>query len=125
MERLRFIEHAGKKLLFMDCSSNTKEEGYAIFDDFEALLKQQPEKSVLLFCDFENCYHDSVILGRWKKASPEHQRYIKKAACVGVSGGFKIAMAAYRFFARFSGIDIDTIMHIFNEESDAKNWLVE
>ena len=124
MERLRFIEHKGSKILLMDCSSNSKQEAYDIFDDFDALIKMQGPKSTLVLCDFENAYHDITILTRWKRASPSHEPYVLRTANIGVSGTFKVAMAAYRFFARLSGVDVDAIMRDFHEEEAAKDWLV-
>lgn len=125
MERLSFIEHQGKRILFMDNSANNRDEAYAMFDAFDSLVRAQPEKSLLVLCDFENCYHDVTILGKWKKASQEHQRIIIKSANLGISGSFRIAIAAYRFFARLRGIEVEQIMRDFNDESAAKNWLVE
>lgn len=123
--RLAFEEHKGRRILRMDNSSNSKDEAYAIFDKFDALIRQQPLGSALVLCDFENCYHDVTILGQWKRASPEHEAFIKKTACVGVAGSFRIAMAAYRFFARLRGVKIDTIMRDFDDEAAAMEWLIE
>jgi hypothetical protein len=125
VERLRFIEHKGRKLLYMDCSSNNKDEAYAIFEQFDVLIRKEPERSVLVLCNFENCYHDSVILGKWKRASTEHERHVSRTACVKVEGLFKIAMAAYRFFARLRGIEVEGIMRNFGDEEAAKDWLVD
>ena len=109
----------------MDNSSNSKDEAYAMFDEFDALVRSQPKASLLVLCDFENCYHDVTILGKWKRASEEHQLYITKSANLGISGSFRIAMAAYRFFARLRGVEVDTIMRDFSDELSAKDWLVE
>lgn len=125
MERLRFIDHKGGRILLMDNSSNSKDEAYAMFDAFDVLVRSQPEGSLRVLCDFENCYHDVGILGKWKQASQEHQRYIVKSANLGITGSFRIAMAAYRFFARLRGVPVDEIMRDFQDEELAKDWLVE
>lgn len=109
----------------MDCSSNTKEEAYEIFDRFDALIRGQAPKSARVLCDFENCYHDPFILMKWKKASAEHEPFVLKTAVTGVSGSFRIAMAAYRFFARLSGVEIDQIMREFPDPEAAKAWLIQ
>jgi hypothetical protein len=125
LERLRFIEHKGRPILLMDCSANNRDEAYAIFDAFDALIRKQAPKSTLVLCDFENAYHDMNILSRWKKASPEHEAYVIRTANLGVSGTFKVAMAAYRFFARLAGVEIDALMRDFKDEEEAKDWLLE
>jgi hypothetical protein len=125
VERLRFIEHKGRRILLMDCSANSRDEAYAIFDAFDALIRKQPPKSTLVLCNFENAYHDMVILSRWKKASPEHEAYVIRTANVGIGGTFKVAMAAYRFFARLSGVEIDALMRDFKDDEAAKDWLLE
>jgi hypothetical protein len=125
MERLRFIEHKGGRILLMDNSANSKDEAYAMFDAFDSLVRSQPRGSLRVLCDFEGCYHDVGILGKWKKASEEHQNYIVKSANLGITGSFRIAMAAYRFFARLKGVPIDSIMRDFSDEEQAKDWLLE
>jgi len=109
----------------MDNSSNTKEEAYAMFDEFDALIRKQALDSTLVLVDFENCYHDVTILGKWKQASVDHVKYVKKTASVGVTGSFRMAMAAYRFFVRFRGHEIDKILHDFDSVEAAKDWLLE
>ncbi len=125
MNRLRFIDHKGVPILLMDCSSNTKEEAYAIFEAFDLFIRAQADKSVLLLCDFENAYHDVTLLGKWKRASSQHERYVSRLAVLGVGGSFRIAMAGYRFFARLAGVDVHAIMRDFKDEESAKDWLIE
>lgn len=125
LSRFKWEQDAVGRLLVVDFSNTNKDEAHALFEIFDAQVKAEPEHSVRLLGDFENGYHAPELTKRWKEASPEHDRHVTKVAMLGVTGGIKIVIMAYRFYLRLKGIDVDNKMQLFNSEAEARAWLAE
>lgn len=123
--RLRWEQDPRGRLLIFDCSDNTLEEARSLFDGFHAAVLAEPAGSVRVLADFENAAHEPALTRRWKEAFPEHNRQIRAFAAVGVTGGMKMVIAAYRFYARLRGGDIETKMRFFENQEEARAWLAE
>lgn len=121
--RVRWERDSRGELLVFDCSNNTREEAFLLFEAFDREVRQRPLGSVRVLADFENAYHAAELTSRWKESYAEHDRHVKKMACVGVSSGMKIVFAAYRFYSRLRGVDVDVKMRLYNDEGQARAWL--
>jgi hypothetical protein len=123
LSRFKWEEDAAGRLLVVDFSNTNREEASALFELFDATVKAEAEGSVRLLADFEGGFHAPDLTRRWKEASSEHDRQIRRAALIGVTGGIKVVIMAYRFYLRLRGIDVDNKMRLFNQEGEARAWL--
>ena len=125
MERLRWESDAVGELLVFDCSDNTKDEAYAQFTAFDQAVRSRPENSVRVLADFENAFHAADLTAQWKGAYQEHAKHVRKMACLGVTAGMKIVFAAYRFYSRIRGVDVDAKLKVCDSEDEARAWLAK
>jgi hypothetical protein len=123
--RVRWEKDAQGELLVFDCSNNSKEEAYALFEAFDREVRSKAEGGVRVLADFENAYHAADLTARWKGAYQEHAKHVRKMACLGVTNGMKIVFAAYRFYSRLRGIDVDAKLKVLDDEAQARAWLAE
>lgn len=121
--RVRWERDKLGPLLIFDCSNNNRDEAYALLDAFMAAVLPQPPASVRVLVDLENAVHETALTRRWKEAVLEQDTRIAKAALLGITSGMKVVIAAYRFYARVRGVEIDTKMVYFEDEARARAWL--
>ncbi len=125
LSRIRWETDASGRLLCFDFSNSDRAEAEALFELFDATVRAEEPGSVRLLADFENAWHAPDLTRRWKSASAAHDRQIKAAALVGVDGGIKVVVVAYRFYLRMRGIDVDRKMRLFDDPASARAWLAE
>jgi hypothetical protein len=125
LSRIRWEQDAAGRLLVFDFSNTNREEATSLFELFDATVRAEAEGSVRLLADFEGGFHTPELTRRWKEASSEHDKRIRRAALLGVTGGIRVVVVAYRFYLRMRGIDVDQKMHLFDDEAAARAWLAE
>ena len=123
-KRVRWEQAGDQRYLWFDCSNCNRDEGYALQEAFHEQISAQRGEGLLVLADFENGYHDSTLTARWKDLYAEHDKKVAKIACLGVLGSMKVVFAAYRFFVRLRGVDIDAKMQLFDEREAARAWLL-
>ena len=121
--RVRWERDALGELLIFDCSDNTKEEAYQLFEAFDREVRARPEGSVRVLADFENAYHAADLTAKWKEAYPDHDRHVHRMAALGVTSGMKVVFAAYRFYSRLRGASVDAKLRVLDDEREARDWL--
>jgi hypothetical protein len=116
-ERVKFINHGGRDILFLnfvDCSTN---DVLQIIDDAKQVIGTQPEGSLLTLTDVTNARFNEAVTERMKDFTTHNKPYVKAAAIIGISGIKKIIFEAVMMFSRRK-------IHIFNDMNEAKDWLV-
>lgn len=121
-ERIRWIQHKGKKILFVDYSRLQDEEKYLrAIEEMEAeVLKQPKGKKILTLVDGTDSIATTVITERSKRmmaTSKESGIPDSPTALVGMTGFKKAIIQAMQFFRP----DI----HISDSIEAAKDWLIE
>lgn len=124
-KRVQWLGAGPRRYLWFDCSACNREEGYALQEAFQREILAQDGVGLLILADFESAYHDSALTARWKDAYAEHDAKVAKIACLGVVGSMKIVFAAYRFFVRLRGVDVDQKMRLFDDKEQARAWLLD
>lgn len=118
MDRLRFIEHAGARILYFDFR-DVSDPGalLPLLEQAKAIVAKEPPKSVLTLTNVSGLHFDSKSVTAFK-AMVEHNRpYIRASAVVGLSGLMRVIYAAVQ---RLAGRQIPT----FADEASARAWLV-
>ncbi len=116
-ERVKFINHGGRDILFLnfvDCSAN---DVLQIIDEAKHVIGTQPEGSLLTLTDVTNARFNEVVTERMKDFTTHNKPYVKAAAIIGISGIKKIIFEAVMMFSRRK-------IHIFNDINEAKVWLI-
>ena len=82
MDRVKFINHKEKRILFTDYSNlkeKDKELIYNIIEEHKKLIKKEPEKSVLALTDVSNAYVDKSIDSAMTELLEHNKPYVIKS----------------------------------------------
>jgi len=117
-ERIRFIKHQGRRVLFFDlskCSPKEVEKLARILPDFVTV---QPRGSVLILTDFTGASIDPEALRTMKETAVFDKPFVKKSALIGTE---TLPETFYEQLKAFSGRELP----IFKNREEALAWLVE
>jgi hypothetical protein len=119
MNRVRWIEHNGKRILFEDMSGlRDPADIYEVFDTSTALICKQPEASVLLITDVTGARYNPSVVNRLKENTKLTTPYMKAYVVVGITGLTRVVLNSV---VLFTGQDIKMCHSI----EEAKEWLVQ
>jgi len=116
-ERVKFIKHEGRDILylnFVDCNTN---DVLRTINEAKSVIGAQPEGSLLTLTDVTNARFNEDVTNRMKEFTAHNKHFVKAAAIIGVTGIKKIIFEAVMMFSKRK-------IHIFNNISEAKDWLV-
>lgn len=118
MERTRFIEHQGKRILLLDYAGvRDPDEALRAIQHSKEVVARQPPGSLLVMTVVRDARYNAAVLQGMKELAAHNAPYVKASAVVGMSGLHRIA---YQAVILFSKRNIKT----FDHESDALDWLV-
>jgi hypothetical protein len=119
MERTRFIEHKGKRILLLDYAGvRDPEEAIREVRHSMQVVAQQPRKSLLVMTVVRDARYNAAVLQAMKELASHNEPYVKHSAVVGMSGLHRIAYQAVILFSKRS-------LKTFDQEAEALEWLVE
>ena len=114
--RIRFINHGGKKILMVDfsnCPANEVEEIARAVPDHVTV---NPHGSVLVLTDFTGAAFDRDALRAMKETAVFDKPYVKKSALIGTES---LPRDFYEDMTRFSRRELP----IFKTREEALDWL--
>jgi Cu2+-containing amine oxidase len=117
-DKVRFITHAGKKLLHLDFSHCKPDEALDIIARAKKVIAQQPEQSLLTLTDVTDTRFSDAVAQEMKHFTAHNRPFVRAAAVVGVTGLKRIIFEAV---IAFSGRKVTT----FDSIEKAKQWLAE
>ena len=82
MERIRFIDHQGKRILLIDLSGCQAAEVAQLANQVPAVVTGEPPGSVLLLADFSNSTPTREAMERVKVAAALDRKHIRRSAWV-------------------------------------------
>src|SRR6202162_3193451 len=115
-DRIRFVDHQGKKILLVDfsnCQANEVEEVARRVPDYVTV---QPRGSVLVLTDFTGAAFDRDALRAMKETAVFDKPFIKKSALIGTETWPR---DFYEDRTRFSRRELP----IFKTREEALAWL--
>ena len=115
-DRIRFINHEGKKILLVDfsnCPANEVEEIARAVPDYVTV---NPHGSVLVLTDFTGAAFDRDALRAMKETAVFDKPYVKKSALIGTES---LPRDFYEDMTRFSRRELP----IFKTREEALDWL--
>ena len=116
-DRIRFIEHQGKQILFVDLSNCSPAEVTKLTHLVPKFVTAQPKGSVLLLADFTGAEFDRDAVTAMKEGTVFDRPHIKKSAWFGTEN---LAKVFYDHIKVFSQRDLP----IFKTREEALDWLV-
>lgn len=116
-QRLRYIEHAGKRILLADISGCNSEQLVQCIDAVPQYVTKQPEHSVLLLADFTGTDFNREIIEHLKIAAVFDRAHIAKSAWVLAHNQHGLLVESIR---TFSARDIA----VFPTREEALDYLV-
>jgi hypothetical protein len=116
-ERIRFIDHRGKKLLLVDLSNCQANELEKLVRQVPDYVTVQPLGSVLVLTDFTAAVFDRDGVRAVKETAVFDKPFIKKSALVGTES---FPRDFYEELKAFSRRDL----RVFRTRDEALAWLV-
>lgn len=116
-ERIRFIDHQGKKILLVDLSNCPLNQVEEIVRKVPDHITVQPLGSVLVLTDFSGASFDRDSIRAIKETAVFDKPFVKKSALVGIES---LPASFYEELKSFSRRD----MTVFKTRDAALAWLV-
>ena len=117
MNRTRFVEHQGKKILHVDFSGCDKTTLAPAVEEAKTAIKLLPAASALLFTDVTNTEMSRQTSALIKDFSSHNTPFVAASAVAGVTGLKKLI---YNTVMGLTGRSIA----LFDTIEQAKDWLV-
>jgi hypothetical protein len=117
MPSYEWIQHKGKRILYMDIASQTTEEFIDITQRIKQVVVKEPPKSILCLVNVKDGKFNNDITRIIKEFAKDTQPYVKVTATLGVDGLKKIIHTAV---VTFTG-NKDIVLKDSKEE--ALDWL--
>jgi len=119
MEKVKFITHKNKNILFIDLSNCSEEHALQTIEKSRNIIKKQPEHSVLALTDIRNDGMFIPDLFQAMKGFTKHNKpYIKASAVIASGELLKL------FVDTISKLS-DRSFFVFKDAEKAKDWLAE
>jgi hypothetical protein len=116
-ERIRFIDHQGKKILLVDLSNLPPGEFEKLVHQVPDYVTVQPRGSVLVLTDFTAAVFNRDTIRAVKETAVFDKPFIKKSALIGTE---TFPVEFYEELKNFSRREL----LIFRTRDEALNWLV-
>jgi hypothetical protein len=118
MSAVTFIEHQGKRILYIDVANCDLEEMMEIFEKTKVLIANEPLKSVLtLTCLSKGSYH-GVYRKVAKELTVHNKPYVRAGAIVGLDEATK---KEFEEVMRYSHREFK----FFDDIPHAAEWLIQ
>lgn len=115
--RVRFIEHRGKRVLFIDYSNCDAALLKEVVQEGHRIITQQPLNSVLTLNDVTGTSFDTESVNVLKSKVAANAPFVKRAAVIGISGLQALIYQAVQSFSKRS-------IPLFSSSQTALDWLV-
>jgi hypothetical protein len=118
VEKIKFIEHKGKKILYIDFSDCSPEDFIKGIEASERVIASQPENSVLTLTCVRNAHYNRDVTQRLKEYTRANKPHVRAAAIVGLNGLMEVILQGIILFTRRK-------FSMFGDIEQAKDWLVQ
>jgi hypothetical protein len=115
-ERIRFVDHWGPEILFVDFSNCSAREVEKIARAVPDYTSTKPFSSVLILSDFEGAAFDDDAIRAVKEAAVFDKPFVKKSALIGTESFPTKLIAEVKTYSRRSLVTFET-------REDAIAWL--
>ncbi|HEX5727677.1 MAG TPA: hypothetical protein VFX98_19555 [Longimicrobiaceae bacterium] len=118
MERTRFIEHRGRRILVLDYSGiRDGEEALREIENSRRVVALQAPGSLLVLTNVKDARYNKDIVQAMKELAAHNAPYVKASAVVGMSGLHRVAYQAIILFSKRR-------IQVFDTPEEGLDWLV-
>ena len=117
-DRIRFVEHRGKRILLVDISHCSATEVEKMARLVPSYVTSEQEGSVLLLADFTGAEFNRIAIDRLKESAVFDRPHLKRSAWVGIE---KLPKIFFEHIKSFSRRELPT----FTTREEAMDWLVK
>jgi hypothetical protein len=117
MAGVKFIEHEGKRILYIDLANSDLEILAMIVKETQVLISKQPLQSVLSLTDVTGIRVHGMITRVAKQFTEFNRAYVKASAIIGLD---QARMFDFKQVMRYSQRDFK----FFATAGEAKDWLI-
>jgi hypothetical protein len=117
MDRVRFITHQAKQILFIDVTNCAADELIELLTEVQHIVTAQPPKSVLTLSDLTGAQFSRATITRMKEVAVFDRPYVKRAALVGAQSLPNVFYEALKTFSQRE-------FRKFKTREEAMDWLV-
>ena len=117
-DKVRFIEHEGKSILYLDFSCCKADEVLHAITKARKIVARQAERSLLTLTNVTEARFNDAVTRELKELTTHNRPYVRAAAVVGVTGIKRIIFEAVISFSQRKISTFDTV-------DKAKQWLIE
>ena len=117
MERVRFFDHDGHRILLLDCTDCGPSELLEVFEQARLTIGAEPPHSMLTLADFTGAHFNKKVADRMKVTATYNRVHVLRSAIVGVED---LPDVYYRNLVSFSARDFPA----FKTREEAMDWLV-
>ena len=118
-DRIKWIEHKGKQILYVDYSNFFDDKAVKVIEELNDFIKKLGKYELLMLVDVRNSYaNEKFTIDALKNSAAMVKPYTKKAAAIGVTKTQEVALTVVNMF---SGLGVKP----FDDAEKAKDWLVE
>jgi hypothetical protein len=119
MERVRFMEHSGERILFIDFSGcENAAQVLAVADEAKPIISAQEEKTLLTLTDVTGVTADGDMATALWELLRHNKPYVRAGAVVGVEDEHQETL--YQLLTHQARRDLPA----FATVEEAKDWLV-
>ena len=116
MDRVRFITHQGKQILFIDVTNCAADEVVELLTEVQRIVTAQPPKSALTLSDLTGAQFSRAAITRMKEVAVFDRPYVKRAALVGAQSLPRVYFEALKTFSQRE-------FRRFKTREEATDWL--
>jgi hypothetical protein len=116
-QRVRFIEHRGQRLLFIDFSGlQVADDILREMDAARDIIRAQPPSSVRVLTDVSRAKYTPPVMDAMKEFTAGNKPYVRHSAVAGMERVHRVLYRAVLLFSRRS-------IEIFESLDQARDWL--
>ena len=116
--RVRFIEHQGKRILFINYSHCDVAMLKAVAEEGHRVIAQEPPNTVLTLNDVTGTSFDKESVAVLQAKVAANAPYVRKAAVIGISGLQRLIYEGVQTFSKRR-------LPLFESRREALAWLVQ
>jgi hypothetical protein len=117
-DKITFIQHEGKKILYLDFSHAKVGDVLATISEAKKVIAVHPERSLLTLTNVTDARFDETVSQEMKQFTAHNKPYVRAGAVIGVTGFKKILFDAVVLFSKRK-------LAAFDDIEQAKQWLCE
>jgi hypothetical protein len=118
-QRVRFIEHRGQRILFIDFSRlQAADDILREMDVARDIIRSQPPASVRVLTDVTGARYTPPVMDAMKEFTAGTKPYVRHSAVAGMERVHRVLYRAVLLFSRRS-------IEIFDTTDQARDWLAK